>query len=265
MRDHLAISQIRIFWALIRRDMHVLKKNLHSRIIDSGILVATNTLVFGKLFPLIGMPEHFIAPLFLGSSINMMLLSFGYGFALKIVYDVQYDRFIDYHMTLPITKFWLFFSYIISFIIEALIITIPLLSLGIILLSEEFSNLRGNWIIFFSTYLLSLGLIAILFLSFSFYYDFEWFRKNLWARRLNPLFTFSTTAITWKGIALLMPRASVLIQINPLTLVAEGLRSSLLGGSDYLPLGFCIIGLTVWIIVLSWALKIGINKRLDPI
>ena len=265
MKHALMIDQIRIFYALVQRDMHVLKKNLRSKMIDASILTITNVVIFGKLFPLIGVPSRFIAPLFLGSGLIMMLGHFGYGFAIRIVYDVQFIRFINYHMTIPISKFWLFLSYIVSFVIETLIITIPLVTVGILLLRDAFITMSGSWFIFLGVYLLCLSLIATLFLSASFYYDFEWFRDNLWARRLFPLFLLSTVSITWKELVVLLPRMSLFIQLNPLTLFAESLRSSLLGGSEFLPLGFCVIGLVMWTIVFIWAFKIGVTKRLDPV
>ena len=265
MRYGLMIDQIRIFYALVQRDMHVLKKNLRSKMIDASILTITNVIVFGKLFPLFGMPSRFIAPLFLGSGLIIMLLAFGYGFAIRIVYDIKLTRFIDYHMTIPLSKFWLFLSYVVSFIIEALIVTIPLLTVGIFLLWDFFSTMNGSWVIFFGVYVLCLILTATLFLSASFYYTFDWFRDNLWARRLIPLFLLSTLSITWKDLVALMPRMSLFIQLNPLTLFAESLRASLLGGSDYLPLGFCVTGLVIWIIVFIWVFNIGVTKRLDPV
>ena len=265
MKHSLMIDQVRIFYALVQRDMHVLKKNLRSKMIDASILTITNVIVFGKLFPIIGVPSRFIAPLFLGNGLIMMLISFGYGFAIRIVYDIKFTRFIDYHMTMPLSKFWLFLSYIVSFVIETLIITIPLIIVGIFLLRDFFATMNGSWIIFFGVYVLCLILTATLFLSASFYYDFDWFRNNLWARRLFPLFLLSTLSITWKDLVALIPRMSLFIKLNPLTLFAESLRASLLGGSEFLPLGFCIVGLVVWIIVFIWAFNVGVTKRLDPV
>ena len=265
MKHSLMIDQVRIFYALVQRDMHVLKKNLRSKMIDASILTITNVIVFGKLFPMFGMPSRFIAPLFLGSGLIILIFSFGYGFAIRIVYDIKFTRFIDYHMTIPLSKFWLFLSYVVSFIIEVLIITIPLITVGIFLLRDSFATINGSWVIFFGAYLLCLILTATLFLSASFYYTFDWFRDNLWARRLFPLFLLSTLSITWKELIVLIPRMSLFIQLNPLTLFAESLRVSLLGGSEFLPLGFCVIGLVVWIIVFICAFNVGVAKRLDPV
>lgn len=258
-------NNIRVFWALLRRDLKVLRSKLRSMLIDGAILVATNVLIFGKLFPLIGMPSHFVAPLFLGHSISMLLLSLGYSLGLKIVFDIQYNRFIDYHLTLPVSKTWLFLSYIVSFMIEAFIITIPLVTLGIVLLGDAFAAMTGNWFIFFGVFLLNLLFISTLFLSFSFYYDPDYFRDNLWGRRLIPLLLFSTTTLTWRTVANFLPRASKLFALNPFTHNTEALRAALLGGPEYLPLWFSVVGMIFWIGFNCWLLAQGIIKRVDPV
>ncbi len=258
-------NNIRVFSALVHRDLKVLRSKLRSMLIDGAVLVAANVLIFGKLFPLIGMPSHFIAPLFLGNGIGMLLISLGYSLGLKIVFDIQYNRFIDYHLTLPVSKTWLFLSYIVSFMIEAFVVAIPLVTLGVFLLRDAFETMNGNLFIFLGIFLLVLLFMTTFFLSFSFYYDADFYRDNLWSRRLMPLVCFSTMALTWNSIATFAPHTSKLFALNPLTHAVESLRASLIGGPEYLPLAFSVMGILCWIVFNCWLLARGIVKRLDPV
>ena len=113
-------NNIAIFLALLTRDLKVLKRRLNSLIIDGLILVSVTVLIFGYLLPLLGMPTTLIAPIFLGNSLSFFLASLGYNFATRMVYDLKFDRFIDYFLTLPLPKKWLFAYFITSFIIELL-------------------------------------------------------------------------------------------------------------------------------------------------
>jgi len=143
-------DNITIFLSLLVRDMKVLKKRIHNVVIDGFILVAITVLVFGSLLPLLGMPTILIAPAFLGNSLSFFLASLGYNYALRMAYDLKFDRFIDYFLILPLPKRWLFAYYLTSFMIEALIVSLPLVTLGIIVLGNNFGPIHGNLLLFYS-------------------------------------------------------------------------------------------------------------------
>lgn len=254
-----------IFFSLLHRDMKVLKKRLHNVIIDGFILVAITVLVFGNLLPLLGMPTVLIAPAFLGNSLSFFLASLGYNFALRMAYDLKFDRFISYFLTLPLPKHWLFSYYIISFMIEASIVSLPLITLGIIALGNNFGPIQGNIFVFFAVYLCSLLFWSLFFLGSSFIYSFQWFKSHLWARRIMPLFIFSPAYFTFKTIQPILPLFHKLYFLNPLTYIIEGLRVSLLAGNDYLSLPICLMGILVSLIGMFIRLRRGIYKQLDPV
>src|SRR6266404_1128407 len=136
---------IATFRALLARDMKVLKHRLRSLIVDGLTLMFVTVLVFGYLLPLLGMSTQLIAPIFLGNSLSFFLASLGYNFATRMTYDLKFNRFIDYFLTLPLPKRWLFTYFITSFIIEASIVTLPLITFGIILLGNNFGPINGSF------------------------------------------------------------------------------------------------------------------------
>jgi len=259
------IDNITIFRALLARDMKVLKSRLSDLVIDGLILVSITVLIFGNLLPLLGMPITLIAPLFLGNSLSFFLASLGYNCAMRMVYDLKFNRFIDYFLTLPLPKSWLFTYYLTSFMIESAIVTLPLVVLGIIALGSNFGPINGTIFMFMCVYFCALLFWSLFFLGSSFMYSFQWFKSNMWARRIMPLFIFGPAFFTFKTIRSVIPIFSKLYWLNPLTYVIEGLRASLLGGPDYVSLTICVPGIFVAIVLMCIRLRYGIYKQLDPV
>ncbi len=258
------IHNARVFFALLRRDMKVFTSTLRGTLIDGMILVATQVTIFGYLFPLMGMHRTLIEPLFISIFI-MHLFSIGYNFARTMIFDRQFSRFIDYHSTLPLPKHWLFAEYITKFVIEAFVITMPLFTLGILLLGPQFSLEHANWLAFISCYIVNLLFFGTLFLYFSFAYSFTWFTENLWARRLVPLLCLGCVFYTWKAIADFSPTLAALLLLSPTTYMPEGLRSALLNNNTYLPWTFCMPILLLCCMLNIWGIARSIRKHLDPV
>jgi len=254
-----------IFSTLLARDLKILKQRLLNLIVDGLIVMFMNVLVFGYLLPLLGMSTTLIAPIFLGNSLSFFIASLGYNCAIRIVYDLKFNRFIDYLITLPLPKRWLFTYFITSFIMESAIVSLPLTTIGILLLGKNFGPINGSFIMFLMIYFLFLLFWALFFLSCSFTYNFIWFRNNMWARRLMPLFIFGSAFFTFKKVTLIMPMLRIIMLCNPLTYFIEGLRSSLLGGPDYLPLTTCFIGIFISLFFMILRLRSGISQQLDPV
>jgi len=258
-------DNVYVFWALLRRDLTLLKKSLRTKFIDSLFILVPAVITFGHLFPLLGMPTAFIPSLFIGAGCVFIFFRLGYAFVMPIAYALPHGHIFNYQLTLPLPKRWLLAEYVTYFIIETALITAPLIIIGIVLLGPLFTIVETNWLLFMITYLLTLILFGLLFLSTCFVYEFTWFRDNLWPRRLGPLLNFSTALFTWSAVKKFSPFISKLLLLNPITYVTEGLRASLLGGHEHLPLILCIPALIFWILFFCWQLKRGLYKMLDPV
>src|ERR1041385_5956068 len=118
------IHNILVYKALIGRGFYVLRKKLLDAFVNGIILLLMQVLVFGYLFPLMGMSPAYSAPLFIGTVVQMINNLF-YNFGMSIVFDLDRQRFIDYRMSLPTTKVWLFASYVTNHVVEGIITTLP--------------------------------------------------------------------------------------------------------------------------------------------
>lgn len=256
------MSSARIFLALLGRDMLVLQKRLKGLFFDNIILLLANIAMFGYLLPLMGMSPQLVAPLFIGYTV-ISLIEIGYSLSISIVHDVKFSKFIDYHLTLPLSTNWLLAEYITNFVIKASVVTLPLLLCGKLLLGNQFIIVQTHWFSFGLMYLLSLIFIATLFLFYSFAYEYNWFRFNLWPRRLDPLFLLGSLFTVWKQVYGFSKIVGVLFLCNPLTYIAEGLRATLIGGDAFLPAWLCMIVVSIFIVINWLLLKPAMRKKLD--
>ena len=257
-------ENFRVFLALLHRDLIMIRKRLKSTLLTGFIQLFTGIMIFGKLFPEMGVPKTLIAPLYLGQMcIQMFFLGNAMGF--RMIYDLKYTRFIDYRLTLPLPKRWLFATNIVYFMLETMIITLPLLTLGIIILAPQFDLQHPSWLLFVITYFLILLLYALLFLSISFYYEPDWYMSNIFPRRLTILLGISPLFYLWYQAYSISSMLGLIMLLSPITYAAEGIRSTILGNEKYIAWYFCIPMILVFCGLFTLLLKVGIKKRLDPV
>jgi len=260
-------SNSAVFFALLRRDLHVMKKNILGDMIDAMIYMVITLIVFGKLLPLIGMKPAFIAPLYIGSSLFFTLATRGYALAMTIVYKIAFENLglFGYHLTLPIDRKWLFAEYVTYFVIETCILTLPLLLIGTYILTTFIDLTIYSWPLFLCMYLLMVILFGLFFIGSAFTYSFHWFRANLWPRRIDFFMVFSSTFFPWQAVHNFSPIVSYIMLLNPITYAMEGMRNALFGTPIPIPLWFCMLVMVMSIGICGLWLHAGIRKTIDPI
>lgn len=253
-----------VFLALTQRNLKIMIKQLYETLIDGLVLALINMLLFVYLFPVIGMSEQLIGPVFLGSLVSIFF-NLGFSMALRIVFDLKHERFIDYQLTLPISLFWLFTSYIIAFFIELFISTAPIIGFSLFILKTKIHLAQVNWPLFMLVYLLILLFYAVLFLALGFLYEYTWFLDNVWPRRLTPLVVLGCVYVPWAKVNDLSSTIGKIFLLNPTTYVSEGLRSTLLGPSGYISPFICIAVLIACIALSVLLLIYSVKKQLNPV
>lgn len=226
--------------------------------------LVTQTITFGYLFPIIGMPPSMIAPVYLGGMLALFM-QLGFTLSMKTGFDLTYNRFIDYHITLPLPKRWLFGAYILNNMLEVALITFPLFGIGIFILKPQFNLAHTHWAGLFFTYLLVLAFFSTFYLTLAYTATLNWLLDNAWPRLLVPLWTMSSALVTWKKAFAWSPHIGYIMLLSPFTYVSEGLRSALLNNEDYIAWPLCCAIIILYIIVNLLILRFGIKKRLDPL
>ncbi|NRB21537.1 ABC transporter permease [Candidatus Dependentiae bacterium] len=257
-------DNFRIFCAIVRREWTVIKKRLWKLIIDGLVVMIGLVFSFSHLFPLLGMPKKLIAPIYLGNIITSLFIM-GYTLAHRIVYDVKDNKFINYQMTLPLPKRWLFAAYVTAFVIEFFLVTVPLFVAGILIIKADINFANTSILSFAAIYLISLVFFALFYLGISLFFDFIWFRDNIWPRLLHPLLILSPIFVPWKLAYKFSPSIGIFFLINPLTYVVEGFRSSLLGNEQFINNIYCTLVVVLLMIPTTYLVYRGVHKRLDPV
>lgn len=255
---------VAVFMVIMRKNAARVFAKLPSLILDCLSPALGQLVMYGYLFPLLGMPESMVGPLYLGSMLPLFF-QLGYSLTMHTGFDLESNRIIDYQITLPLSKRWLFATYIATNMLETALAIIPLLTLGIFLLPTHFSLatiMWGSLIVLFPIILL---FFATFFLSIAYCYDFWWIRNNFWPRRMFPLFFISACLVPWYKAYAFWPLLSYCMLLSPLTYVAEGLRATLLGSSFYLPVYVSIPALCLFIGINLVVLTRSIRTKLDPV
>ena len=258
---------LRIGCALLYRDLKTLRVKLPQLLIDSFILLTIQVLNFGYFYPFLGLPSSYVAPLFIGTGIVEFLFHSGFTFSDELVEKIPFYKptLMQYHLTLPISKTILFAEYILFFMIEKTLITLPLIFGGYYFLYPYFAQATGSFITFGLMYLLVILFVGIFFMTAAFSYEYDWFKDNVWSRRLSWFFNFSAIYLLWHVVYQIAPIVGLILLCNPFTHATEGLRCALLGSSEFLPLSLTAPTLCVMSALLIMRLRVVIQRRLDPV
>lgn len=257
-------DNLQIFSVLLSRDMKLFMGNLGNLFADLSMPLVAQILNFGYLFPLLGMPDTMIIPVYLGSMVNLFV-QLGFAFTMRIAADINTNRFIDYQRTLPLPKRWLMGAYIVSNMIETAVIMIPLTCVGLIILRAHLSFAHVSYGALIAVLCVNLLFFATFFLACALYFNFNWLIDNIWPRLLSPMFCISAILIFFKPAYAWWPLLGYIMLLNPFTYVAEGMRSALLGSELYIAPGICIAALSLFIILNGLLIMRGMTKKLDPV
>lgn len=258
------LPSFKTFLALTSRNFKIIVKQLRETLVDGIIFALLNMLLFIYLFPVIGMSADLIGPVFLGSLVSLFF-NLGFSLSLRIVFDLKFRRFLDYQLTLPISLFWLFSSYVLAFFAELFMSTTPIIIFSLFILRTKIQLMHANWLLFIIIYLLILLFFSILFLALGILYEYTWFLDNIWPRRLAPLLILGCVYVPWSKVYNLSSIIGSILLVNPITYVSEGLRSSLLGTNGYISPLLCITVLIASIVLSVMLLMYSVKKQLNPV
>ena len=246
----------------------MLKRTLLGDIIDGGILVTIQIITYGYLLPSIGMDSALIAPLFVGSGLFFIIVNRGFTMAMRFAYKAPYEGYgiLNYYLTLPVSPWVMISHYVITFIIETCLVTLPVFFVGLRFLPIPLHLSLGSWLLLLCVYFQALLFWALYFLATPFLYSFEWFRNNLWPRRLDPMNVLSSVFFPWGAVYTAKSSVAFLLLISPSTYIIEGLRNALgIAVQPTIPLPLCCGVVTIAIIWCWYRLKRAIIKKLDPV
>jgi ABC-type polysaccharide/polyol phosphate export permease len=211
-----------------------------------------------------GLPQQDVGPIFVGS-IVIMIVILGVVTAEHHVFDLAGNRFIDYLQTLPLSLPFLFLSFVLTNIIRTALVGRPLFICGIFILGNKLVIAHTSWLPLLTITILSFLFISLFALCLVYYSNLRWYIDNIWPCILSPILTLGALLFTFSSIQKFSPPFALLFACNPLTYIAEGVRSTLIGGPQFINTYYCIAALIVSISLCVVVLIKNITSQLDPV
>src|SRR5437762_865921 len=111
------LNDLRVFSVLLWREFRGMRERFREMLVNGIIIGCTEALVYGYFMPKFGMPISVVPFLYIGA-VMMFFTNIGSTRLFKDSFDLMSTRFIDYQLTLPISRFWLFASFLTAYIVE---------------------------------------------------------------------------------------------------------------------------------------------------
>lgn len=258
------IHSLNIVYALLARDVNVIKKNFVNDLINTLVIVLFYEFIFGYMGSSIGVAPHASFNVFVGN-LGILILFLSYGRAFTDLFDVHRTGFFDYKRTVPLSFNWLLLSYLLSYVMNYLMMLTPLFIIGKIVLGPKLSFALTNWPLFFGVVLMGMFFTAALYLNFVFRVSIQFFSVDYWQRVHGPLFLLGCSFFTFKPAAAYSSILSKILLLNPFTYINEGMRSTLSGSDTYLSASLCFTVLSA-LTILNLIVLFGFTKkRLDVV
>lgn len=254
-----------IFIQFLRRDAYVHTRQLRDHIINYSIIypalyifcfayLQTEIYFFGQ--PYIG------AIVFSGTCL-VPLVVMAFHITFDLLFDLEKNRHIDYQITVLNPNFiiieQIFFSSIFSFLIM-----VPFFPLARIIASSCIDMSNVSWSSLYLT--LYCGALCV-----SAYHKLAATLLTVnkismfWTRVNHILLVLGGFWIPLHIIHSFSPTLGFLLRLNPIVYLTEGLRQSIVGGNDFLPLSQCIPALLILSVIFTALACYYFKKRVDHI
>ncbi|MCK4650684.1 ABC transporter permease [Candidatus Babeliales bacterium] len=256
------ISQLKIFFQLIKTDLIIFKKDALGGIIDTIIWVSILLFVTSHLYPKLGMPLNYGVIYLLGTIVSCSLFETESN-VVSIISDIEGNNNISYQATLPIKSNFVFLKNAISSACKAMTLAIVIIPLGKIFLWQRL-NLSLFSPIKFLIMFVTIGIFAGIFSIFMSslvkgmkQIDIVWFRV------LFPLWMLGGTFFPWYAVYKLSPKFAYLFLLNPVIYASEGMRVAILGQQNYINFWLCLSAMWFSVFIFGFFGIKRLKKRLD--
>ena len=249
----------RVFWALLMRDVVVVRRELVFFLLRTTMQPLLFTVVFGFLLPRMGFVRPgYSAALLPGVLAVSLALAAVQSVALQMVADFGFTKEIEDRLLAPVATWLVALEKVVSGAVQAVIAAsfvlpiarlimgpIPGLSpahIGIVAVVTAFGALTFSVMGLYLGSVIEGSQIGLLF-----------------GIVVAPMIMFGCAYYPWRGLDA-VPAMKVAVLINPLTYVAEGLRAVLIPQQPHMPVGMVLGALTI-IAALFWWLGLRAFMR----
>src|SRR4051812_45478610 len=249
-RAHVRASSI--FFALLRRDMRVARRELPFFLLRTTLQPLMFTIVFGYLLPKMGfMRAGYSTALLPGVLAISLTFSAIQSVALPMVQDFGWTREIEDRLLAPVPTSLVAAEKIIAGVLQGIVAGLVVLPLARLIMGP-IPNLTFGHI---GTVLLIIVLGGSAFSALG-----MWLGTAIQPQQIGlmfgvilaPMIFFGCAYYPWQGLSA-VPVMKYAVLINPLVYVAEGMRASLTPTAPHMPLPVVLVALIV-VTAIFWML-----------
>lgn len=258
------VSNVRIFSLLVRREIKGMQTQLFDMLINGCIIAISQAVLYGYFMPQVGMSQSMVPLMYMGT-IMMLFIDIGGERLFRDSFDLATRRFIDYQLTLPISRFWLFASFAIAYCIELTLQAFIPTIVGALFIKNVFSLSHINFIALIAVHCASMFFCALLFLTLTYSFKVQWIIDNVWPRLFIPLMFLGAVYYPWAKVNAYSRVWGTLFLCNPFTYIVEGFRGAMMELPTVIPWWKCVGVLSGLCILLMIILQRSVKSMLDPV
>lgn len=251
-----------IFKQLLAEELLIYKSNFVDKIINLGIWVSATAAIFGYVMPSFGLEESFGSFQLAGNIASAGLFEV-FPSVMVFVNDIEGNRMINYHLTLPIPSWIILLKKLTYYSINCLSLCLGVIPIGKLVLWNQFDLTKISIIPFLFMAILTSIFYGSLTLWLASKVANMTKISNVWMRFIFPMWFLGGFQFSWEVLFEVSPALAYLNLLNPMTYVMEGMRASLLGQEGFISVWICIAALSVFVLLCWWRALTKLKQRLD--
>jgi ABC-2 type transport system permease protein len=259
------INTAKIFIQFLHRDLYVYTRQLRDQVINYALIyptlyifcfayLQTNIYFHGQ--------THTGAIVFAGTCL-VPLLVMAFHITFDLLFDLEKNRHIDYQITV-LKPHLVLVEQIIFASFFTFCVMIPFFPLARIFASSHINLSTISWpSLYLILYLGSLCVCSYHKLAATLLTVKK--ISMFWTRINHILLVLGGFWIPLHTISTFSPMLGLLLRLNPIVYLTEGLRQAIIGGNEFLPLSQCILALIALSVIFTALTCLSFKKRVDHI
>lgn len=256
------LTFLKTWWYLLAMDLKIWKESIVGKMIDLSIWIFCTVFVFNYLMPSLTGGKS-LGPFMIAGVAAAAGLFEVYPASFNLLADLEGERIILYHLTLPLPPTFVFLRLACFYTINSIFLSIIVLPLCKLICWNDFQLMSINWL----QYPLFIIVSSIFFASLTIYVTSK--TKNLmdvgavWSRFIFPMWFFGGFQFSWNTLQTFAPSLSYLALLNPMLYITEAARTSILGPDGYFNFLLCILVIALCSLLFAWRGFAHMKNRLD--
>jgi ABC-2 type transport system permease protein len=238
------VGAAQVFGALLRRDVHVSRRELPSFLLRTTLQPIMFTIVFGYLLPKMGfMSRGYTAALLPGVLAVSLAMAAVQAVTLPMAVDFAATKEIEDRLLAPVATHWIAIEKVVSGMLQGLVSALFVLPIARLIMGP----IPGLTLSHAGEVLAVAVLGAAAFSAMGLLLGTAVQPQHIglmFSMIVAPMIFFGCTYYPWRGLDA-VPVVKYLVLINPLVYVSEGMRASLTPGVPHMTLAVVLAMLAV--------------------